>query len=64
MSAEKMTSFERESGNNQKRIIRELRRIADALEKLCGVSVHTTKAVTALGEIYTTHTDENETEEE
>jgi len=41
------TSFERESVNNQKRIIRELKRIADALEKIarpvsCGCSVETT----------------------
>ena len=41
------SSFERELINNQKRIIRELKRIADALEKIarpvhCGCSVDTT----------------------
>lgn len=41
------SSFERETMNNQKRIIRELKRIADALEKIerpvpCGCSFDTT----------------------
>ena len=64
MNPSSATGYERDYINNQKRIIRELKRIGDALEKLGGVSVHATNAVTAFGETYRTHTDENETEEE
>ena len=51
-----LSGYERDYINNQKRIIRELMRIGDALEELGGVRVTTDDAVTNI--------DENETEEE